>query len=298
MLYFKGNKIMKTKRAWNFKDLTGQIFGRLTVIKIDKIIGRGIVYWWCKCRCGNTISIKRLSLTTRNTKSCGCLNIDKIREVAKNNVTHGMTNTRLFRIWSNMKNRCLNLKDEHYPNYGGRGIIVCKRWLKFENFLEDMYESYLKHVEEFGEKDTSIDRYPNNDGDYKLSNCRWATLAEQNRHTRLSTKSVNLKEHQYWRMNLKNGVNSSINYGLEISYIDEYLGCSSLDFRRYLEYLFLPGMTWKNWGNGPGKWQIDHIIGCNNFDLSKEKNRKKCFNYSNMRPMWYKEHLKKSRRRV
>lgn len=66
-----------------------------------------------------------------------------------------------------------------YKNYGARGIKVCERWLEFQNFYDDMYESYLKHVEEFGEKNTSLDRIDVN-GNYEPSNCRWATLEEQN----------------------------------------------------------------------------------------------------------------------
>jgi hypothetical protein len=78
-----------------------------------------------------------------------------------------------------MKKRCLLPTNGGYKNYGARGINVCERWLKFENFKEDMYESYLKHVEEFGEKNTSLDRIDVN-GNYEPSNCRWVTLEEQN----------------------------------------------------------------------------------------------------------------------
>lgn len=100
------------------------------------------------------------------------------------NITHGMTNTRLFRIWRAMRQRCLNPNNRDYFKYGGRGITICKRWLdSFELFLLDMEESYLLHCEKFGEIQTSIDRI-NNNGNYESSNCKWATKIEQGSNTR------------------------------------------------------------------------------------------------------------------
>jgi hypothetical protein len=96
--------------------------------------------------------------------------------------THGMTRVGghkgpinpTYLSWQRMKGRCLNPKDQDYRHYGGRGITVCERWMKFENFLADM-----------GERPAGlqIDRYPNNDGNYEPSNCRWATK-KQNARTR------------------------------------------------------------------------------------------------------------------
>jgi hypothetical protein len=80
-----------------------------------------------------------------------------------------------YKAWSTIIQRCTNLNNEKYPIYGGRGIKVCKRWLKFQNFLKDMGEPPTKHH--------SIDRI-NNNGDYCKSNCRWATRKQQQRNKR------------------------------------------------------------------------------------------------------------------
>ena len=105
--------------------------------------------------------------------------------------THGMRRTRIYSIWTVMKSRCQNPKATGYRIYGGRGITVCKRWRKFENFYADMSKGYSDSL--------SIDRI-NNDGDYELSNCKWATRKEQANNRRTNTlvtfkgETKNLKE--------------------------------------------------------------------------------------------------------
>jgi hypothetical protein len=74
-----------------------------------------------------------------------------------------------------MKQRCLNPNNKNYKDYGGDGITVCERWIKFENFLEDMGERPIG---------TTLDRFPNKRGNYEPGNCRWATLSEQNKNRR------------------------------------------------------------------------------------------------------------------
>lgn len=152
----------------NFQDLSkGPPRGRLTVnYYAGKIDGKPS--WVCTCKCGAVIVAVSKQLIRGQTQSCGCLLIDRTKET---NTTHGMKGTRIYRIWSGMLNRCRNKADKDYPRYGGAGIKVCKRWHSFEAFFKDMgLPTSEIH---------SIDRFPNNAGDYKPGNCRWATPKEQ-----------------------------------------------------------------------------------------------------------------------
>jgi len=95
---------------------------------------------------------------------------------------HGLSQTRFYRIYRSMFNRCENENSSYYHVYGGKGIKICKKWNDFREFKEDMYESYLEHVERYGEKNTSIDRI-NRNRDYKPSNCRWADPVTQSNNS-------------------------------------------------------------------------------------------------------------------
>jgi len=159
-----------------FKDLTGQKFNRLRVLKIIGKNEKGHYVWECKCDCNIIINVLGVNLTNNRTKSCGCLWKDKF-------IKHNMWKTRFYKIWLGMKSRCFNKNNARYKCYKGRGITVCDRWLDFNNFKEDMYESYTKHVEEYGEKETTIDRI-DNDKNYEKDNCRWATWSEQSKNKR------------------------------------------------------------------------------------------------------------------
>ena len=155
-------------------DLTDKKFYRLLVL--ERAFTKGRVKWVCKCDCGNIVNILAYHLISGHTKSCGCYNVDINRQ---NKLKHGMRKDRFYKIWCCMKERCLNKNNPAYSEYGGRGIDVeDKRWLVFENFKEDMYESYLTHLNIFGKTNTTIERTDNNRG-YCKDNCSWATRKEQ-----------------------------------------------------------------------------------------------------------------------
>ena len=154
----------------NLIDLTGRVFGRLTVKK--RAPDRGVhPRWLCACICGKESDVSGVALRTGGTRSCGCLKKDTAGAHSK---THGMSTARIFKLWSGMMQRCYYKRHIGYANYGGRGIKVCTRWHKFENFLADMGE---------GGKGLSIERRRNGKG-YSPSNCYWATRKEQSLNKR------------------------------------------------------------------------------------------------------------------
>lgn len=158
-----------------FKDLTGERFGALCVIKRVENNKHNQIVWLCKCDCGNKITISGMHLNRGGSKSCGCL---RGKNISKAKTIHGMTGTKIHKIWIKMQERCLDRNNNRYDRYGGRGIKICDRWMNFINFKEDMYDSFLEHAKIYGEKDTSIERI-DIDKDYCIDNCKWITLAEQ-----------------------------------------------------------------------------------------------------------------------
>lgn len=158
-------------------NLIGQKFNRLTVIEFAYM--RHHSYWKCKCKCNQIIIARGTHLIDGNIKSCGCLSLGKTNPGYK----HGLSKTKFYKTWAAIKVRCLNKNNYTFQNYGARGITICNRWLKFENFRDDMYKSYKEHVKKFGQKQTTIER-TNNNGNYCKSNCEWATYKQQNNNSR------------------------------------------------------------------------------------------------------------------
>lgn len=154
------------------KDITGQRFGRLVVIKYIGSNKEGKALWECKCDCGNIIKILGKSLRKGITKSCGCLRNEKS---SQRMTKHSMSNTKFYKVWKSLKIRT-NSKEINNKCY--KNINVCDEWSDYNIFYNDMYKSYLEHIKLYGEKETTIDRIDSTK-DYLKDNCRWATYLEQ-----------------------------------------------------------------------------------------------------------------------
>ena len=151
-------------------DLTGRRFGRLTALRGFR--QNGATRWECRCDCGATATPLYTNLLHGRTLSCGC-------GVVEAATTHGLSKTKEYRAWRCMWDRVTRKTGKAWRNYGSRGVSVCRRWKKLENFIADMgLAPSPKH---------SLDRVYN-DGSYSKSNCRWATPSEQQRNKRKRRK--------------------------------------------------------------------------------------------------------------
>lgn len=149
-------------------DVTGKRFGRLTAV--SRRASDGSNAWWsCVCECGSIKDVRLCHLQSGAVQSCGCSKKGRHRS------QHGMTNTRVYRIWRQMHQRCENPNAEGYENYGGRGILVDKNWDNFPTFFEDMGQPPTEAH--------TLDRVETDKG-YSKENCKWATWTEQHRNRR------------------------------------------------------------------------------------------------------------------
>lgn len=156
------------------ENLIGRRFGRLVAIGAAAPVPRGrkmAARWRCVCDCGEVKDVRGEDLRSGNSTSCGCGQREKARSRL---LSHGQSNTQVYKVWAQMKQRCTNPNDDKFDLYGGRGIKVCQRWAdSFEAFRDDMGPR---------PRGFSIDRI-DGDGNYEPGNCRWATAKVQGENT-------------------------------------------------------------------------------------------------------------------
>lgn len=174
-----------------YTDYTGQKFGRLTVLSQVKSNSSGR-RWLCQCECGNKTEVLTSNLTSGQVKSCGCLAKEIHSRRMKSIATHhGLSRTRIYGTWRDMKQRCNNPKSVPYPYYGAKGIKVCDEW---NGKGESGFLPFYEWAKSNGYDDTlTLDRI-NPDLGYSPSNCRWVDWYEQNVHL---TKSPSISSGYY-----------------------------------------------------------------------------------------------------
>jgi len=164
------------------KDITGETFGMLKVLARSGSTKYGDAKWLCECECGKSVIAIGSNLRSGHTKSCGCI---RAETAVWANVKHGHAGeecTAEYRVWTNMKSRCLNPKVKAYPDYGGRGIKICEQW-------ENDFEAFYRDMGPRPSPSHSLDRI-DPDGHYEPAKCRWALDDVQNRNKRFAGNSA------------------------------------------------------------------------------------------------------------
>ena len=146
-------------------DIKGQFFGDLEAIEYYKSDKWGSAIWLCKCKCGNNSYVRSSNLIRGQIKQCTSCATKK----------HGLSDSKIYKVWQGMKSRCSNPKTINYHNYGGRGISYPEKWEVFTNFYDDMFDGYQEGL--------TLERKDNSLG-YSKENCEWVTPGKQNLNMR------------------------------------------------------------------------------------------------------------------
>lgn len=184
MVTERGNIIYKVPALDSELKLVGEKFNRLKILDVGYSSENSRMFKTL-CTCGEISIQDKYAILQNHTTSCGCYKIDTAGDQVR---IHGMSESIIYHIWNNMKQRCSNPKNTHYTDYGGRGIKVCDNWLDFNNFYEDMGDPPVG---------TTLDRIDVN-GDYCKSNCRWATDSLQAYNKRLYSNNTSGRTGVSW----------------------------------------------------------------------------------------------------
>lgn len=173
--YIKDTLVFEPFPSTRVRDLTGQTFGRWTILGFAGVSEppNRAAYWFCECVCGNVHRVLGNPIVRGESQSCGCWakELASARRVNEFTYTEQPFSFQLKNIWKLMWVRCTNKSNLAYQWYGAKGVQVCDRWKYFDNFITDMGEPPLPEL--------TLDRYPNKKGNYEPNNCRWATGEQQ-----------------------------------------------------------------------------------------------------------------------
>lgn len=165
--------------AGKIVDITGRRYGRVVIERVIFPHPNSIKGAMCECicDCGNRYTRSRETIMAGKTNTCGCLRKENSARALKARAKHGMEGTKTYSAWRSMKRRCLSKRCKSYPDYGGRGITVCEKWMDFRGFFEDMG---------IAQEGMTLERKDNNKG-YSKENCVWASQKDQANNKRNTT---------------------------------------------------------------------------------------------------------------